>query len=74
MLSVMLVTTCLVSLVMLIVWETPLLLVLPFTLFFLVLEGVYFSANIIKACPTIWLASLQSDSMLKSCQHGHGSL
>lgn len=51
-LSVMLVTTCLVSLVMLIVWETPLLLVLPFALFFLVLEGVYFSANIIKACPT----------------------
>ena len=49
MLSVMLVTTCLVSLVMLIVWETPLLLVLPFTVFFLALEGVYFSANIIKA-------------------------
>ena len=70
-LSVMLVTTCLVSLVMLIVWETPLLLVLPFTAFFLVLEGVYFSANIIKASPDTLLDSCQdliSKSMLFSCQ------
>ena len=48
MLSVMLVTTVLVSLVMLIVWEKPLWLVMPFLTFFLVLEGLYFSANIIK--------------------------
>lgn len=44
----MLVTTVLVSLVMLVVWEKPLLLVLPFSVFFFVLEGVYFSANIVK--------------------------
>ena len=62
-LSVMLVTTCLVSLVMLIVWETPLLLVLPFALFFLVLEGVYFSANIIKARPDI----LRSSPTFRQC-------
>lgn len=50
-LSVMLVTTVLVSLVMLIVWNKPFALVLPFFVFFFVLEGVYFSANIIKASP-----------------------
>ena len=72
-LSVMLVTTCLVSLVMLIVWETPLLLVLPFTLFFLTLEGVYFSANIIKAshhyCCHAELMFSEAHS-LKSCHGG----
>ena len=73
-LSVMLVTTCLVSLVMLIVWEKPLLLVLPFTLFFLVLEGVYFSANIIKASHGVLSGMPQSGSMLCSCQRMHVSL
>lgn len=48
-LSVMLVTTVLVSLVMLVVWEKPLALVLPFFLFFFIFEGVYFTANIRKA-------------------------
>lgn len=48
MLSVMLVTTVLVSLVMLIVWEKPVWLVLPFFLFYFTLEGLYFSATIFK--------------------------
>ena len=48
MLSVMLVTTALISLVMLIVWEARLLLVAPFFGFFFLLEGVYFSSNIRK--------------------------
>ena len=52
MLSVMLVTTVLVSLVMLIVWEKPVWLVLPFFLFYFILEGLYFSATIFKVTPS----------------------
>ena len=48
MLSVMLVTTALISLVMLVVWEARLLLVATFFAFFFLLEGVYFSSNIRK--------------------------
>jgi hypothetical protein len=47
-LSVMLVTTVLVSLVMLVVWEKPVWLVLPFFLIYFALEGLYFSATICK--------------------------
>ena len=51
-LSVMLVTTVLVSLVMLIVWEKPVWLVFPFFLFYFILEGLYFSATIFKVTPS----------------------
>ena len=56
-LSVMLVTTVLVSLVMLVVWDKPLALVLPFFLFFFIFEGVYFTANIRKARTSQFQAS-----------------
>jgi glucose uptake protein GlcU len=53
----MLVTTVLVSLVMLVVWDKPLALVLPFFLFFFIFEGVYFTANIRKARTSQFQAS-----------------
>ena len=44
----MLVTTCLVTLVMLLVWQTPKWLALPFFLVFGTIEGAYFSATLLK--------------------------
>ncbi|GLI60245.1 hypothetical protein VaNZ11_002289 [Volvox africanus] len=50
----MMTTTCFVALVMLAVWGVSLLLLLPFLLLFLVVEGAYWSANIIKVPEGGW--------------------
>ncbi|GIL44220.1 hypothetical protein Vafri_1743, partial [Volvox africanus] len=50
----MMTTTCLVTLVMLAVWGVSLLLLLPFLLLFLIVEGAYWSANIIKVPEGGW--------------------
>ncbi|BBM98154.1 KUP system potassium uptake protein [Marchantia polymorpha subsp. ruderalis] len=53
--AVMLITTCLISLVMLVIWQTPVFLVLPFFLLFIVVEGTYMSAVVTKVPQGGWL-------------------
>ncbi|KXZ55129.1 hypothetical protein GPECTOR_3g280 [Gonium pectorale] len=47
-------TTCLICLVMLTVWEVSLLLLVPYAVVFLALEGAYWSANIVKVPEGGW--------------------
>lgn len=56
--SVMLVTTCLTSLVMILCWHKPPLLALAFLLFFGSFEALYFSASLIKFREGAWLPIL----------------
>ncbi|XP_072961246.1 putative potassium transporter 8 [Typha angustifolia] len=56
--SVMLVTTCLTSLVMILCWHKPPLLALTFLLFFGSIEALYFSASLIKFREGAWLPIL----------------
>ncbi|PKA67227.1 putative potassium transporter 9 [Apostasia shenzhenica] len=56
--SVMLVTTSLTSLVMILCWHKPPLLVLAFFLFFGSIEALYFSASLIKFLEGAWLPIL----------------
>ncbi|KMZ74849.1 potassium transporter 2 [Zostera marina] len=56
--SVMLVTTCLTSLVMILCWHKPPLLALAFLLFFGSVEALYFSASLIKFLEGAWLPIL----------------
>ncbi|KAG6552902.1 hypothetical protein Mapa_005557 [Marchantia paleacea] len=53
--AVMLITTCLISLVMLVIWQTPVVLVIPFFLLFIVVEGTYMSAVVTKVPQGGWL-------------------
>jgi len=52
--GVMFITTCLVTLVMLVVWNMHVLLILPFTLFFAIFEGVYLSSVLNKVPQGGW--------------------
>lgn len=56
--TVMLVTTCLTSLVMILCWNKPPLLALAFLLFFGSIEALYFSASLIKFQGGAWLPVL----------------
>ncbi|KAG1371476.1 Potassium transporter [Cocos nucifera] len=56
--TVMLVTTCLTSLVMILCWHKPPLLALVFLLFFGSIEVLYFSASLIKFLEGAWLPIL----------------
>ncbi|XP_074567835.1 putative potassium transporter 8 [Curcuma longa] len=56
--TVMLVTTCLTSLVMILCWQKPPLLALTFLLFFGSIEILYFSASLIKFLEGAWLPIL----------------
>ncbi|XP_072978154.1 putative potassium transporter 8 [Typha angustifolia] len=56
--TVMLVTTCLTSLVMILCWRKPPLLALAFLLFFGSIEVLYFSASLIKFLEGAWLPIL----------------
>lgn len=58
--SVMLVTTCLTSLVMILCWRKPPILALAFLLFFGSIEVLYFSASLIKFLEGAWLPLLLS--------------
>lgn len=62
----MLVTTSLVTLVMLLVWQTPKWLALPFFLAFGAIEGAYFSATLLKVPHGGWCAG-QGASLLCWC-------
>ncbi|XP_074568534.1 putative potassium transporter 8 [Curcuma longa] len=56
--TVMLVTTCLTSLVMILCWQKPPLVALTFLLFFGSIEILYFSASLIKFLEGAWLPIL----------------
>lgn len=56
--SVMLVTTCLTSLVMILCWHKPPILALAFLVFFGSIEALYFSASLIKFLEGAWLPIL----------------
>ncbi|KAG6478213.1 hypothetical protein ZIOFF_061648 [Zingiber officinale] len=56
--TVMLVTTCLTSLVMILCWQKPPLVALAFLLFFGSIEILYFSASLIKFLEGAWLPIL----------------
>ncbi|KAL5569625.1 hypothetical protein UlMin_026200 [Ulmus minor] len=56
--TVMLVTTCLTSLVIIICWEKPPILALAFLLFFGSVELLYFSASLTKFTEGAWLPIL----------------
>ncbi|KAH7660139.1 KUP system potassium uptake protein [Dioscorea alata] len=53
--TVMLVTTCLMSLVMVLCWNKSILLALCFILFFGTIEALYFSASLIKFLEGAWV-------------------
>ncbi|KAL9675466.1 hypothetical protein QQ045_003668 [Rhodiola kirilowii] len=53
--TVMLVTTCLMSVVMVLCWHKNLFLAISFTLFFGFIEGLYFSAALIKFLEGAWV-------------------
>ncbi|KAF6174362.1 hypothetical protein GIB67_027833 [Kingdonia uniflora] len=56
--TVMLVTTCLTSLVIVVCWHKPPILALAFLLFFGSIEALYFSASLIKFLDGAWLPLL----------------
>ncbi|KAJ4793170.1 Potassium transporter [Rhynchospora pubera] len=56
--TVMLVTTCLTSLVIILCWHKPPILALCFLLFFGSIEALYFSASLIKFLDGAWLPIL----------------
>ncbi|XP_076893514.1 potassium transporter 2-like isoform X2 [Bidens hawaiensis] len=56
--AVMLVTTCLTSLVIILCWHKPPILALCFLLFFGSIELLYFSASLVKFCEGAWLPIL----------------
>lgn len=56
--TVMLVTTCLTSLVMMLCWHRPPILALAFFVFFGSVEALYFSASLIKFREGAWLPIL----------------
>ncbi|KAG9455209.1 hypothetical protein H6P81_008113 [Aristolochia fimbriata] len=56
--TVMLVTTCLTSLVIILCWHKPPLVALAFFLFFFSIEALYFSASLIKFLDGAWLPIL----------------
>ncbi|WVZ67077.1 hypothetical protein U9M48_016215 [Paspalum notatum var. saurae] len=58
--TVMLVTTCLMSLVIMLCWDRSPLLALAFLLFFGSMEALYFSASLIKFLEGAWLPILLS--------------
>ncbi|RYR18106.1 hypothetical protein Ahy_B03g062732 [Arachis hypogaea] len=58
--SVMLVTTCLMSLVIILCWKQNVLLALAFVVFFGTIEAVFFSASIMKFFEGAWVPIVMS--------------
>ncbi|XP_042489116.1 potassium transporter 2-like [Macadamia integrifolia] len=56
--TVMLVTTCLTSLVIILCWHKPPIIALAFLLFFGTIEALYFSASLVKFLEGAWLPIL----------------
>lgn len=73
--TVMLVTTCLMSLVIVLCWHRSVLLAICFVLFFGAIEALYFSASLIKFLEGAWVpVVLSSIFMMVMCAWHYGTL
>ncbi|XP_073302579.1 potassium transporter 6-like isoform X2 [Primulina huaijiensis] len=73
--TVMLVTTCLMSLVIVLCWHQSLALAICFVLFFGTLEALYFSASLIKFLEGAWVPiALSFIFMMVMCVWHYGTL
>ncbi|KAI3452758.1 hypothetical protein Pfo_009421 [Paulownia fortunei] len=73
--TVMLVTTCLMSLVIVICWHQSVLLAIFFVLFFGTIEALYFSASLIKFLEGAWVPiALSFVFMIVMCVWHYGTL
>ncbi|KAI3467503.1 hypothetical protein Pfo_024166 [Paulownia fortunei] len=73
--TVMLVTTCLMSLVIVICWHQSVLLAICFVLFFGTIEALYFSASLIKFLEGAWVPiALSFITMIVMCVWHYGTL
>ncbi|CAN4124253.1 unnamed protein product [Withania somnifera] len=73
--TVMLVTTCLMSLVIVLCWHKSVLLALCFVIFFGTIEALYFSASLIKFLEGAWVPiAMAFTFMLVMCIWHYGSL
>lgn len=73
--TVMLVTTCLMSLVIVLCWHQSLTLAVGFVLFFGTLEALYFSASLIKFLEGAWVPiALSFIFMMVMCVWHYGTL
>lgn len=73
--TVMLVTTCLMSLVIVLCWRQSVLLAICFLLFFGTIEALYFSASLIKFLEGAWVPiALSFIFMIMMCVWHYGTL
>ncbi|KAL3368361.1 hypothetical protein AABB24_009302 [Solanum stoloniferum] len=73
--TVMLVTTCLMSLVIVLCWRKSVLLALGFVIFFGTIEALYFSASLIKFLEGAWVPIVMAFAfMIVMCIWHYGSL
>ncbi|CAI0379706.1 unnamed protein product [Linum tenue] len=73
--TVMLVTTCLMSLVIVLCWEKSVFLAIGFVFFFGTIEALYFSASLIKFLQGAWVpTALAFIFLLIMCVWHYGSL
>ncbi|KAH6815620.1 K+ uptake permease 6 [Perilla frutescens var. frutescens] len=73
--TVMLVTTCLMSLVIVLCWHQSVLLAISFVLFFGTIEALYFSASLIKFLEGAWVPiALSLIFMIVMCVWHYGTL
>ncbi|XP_049403373.1 potassium transporter 6-like [Solanum stenotomum] len=73
--TVMLVTTCLMSLVIVLCWRKSVLLALCFVIFFGAIEALYFSASLIKFLEGAWVPIVMAFAfMIVMCIWHYGSL
>ncbi|KAL0421342.1 UNVERIFIED_CONTAM: Potassium transporter 6 [Sesamum latifolium] len=73
--TVMLVTTCLMSLVIVLCWHRSVLLAICFVLFFGTIEALYFSASLIKFLEGAWVPiALSFIFMVVMCVWHYGTL
>ncbi|XAR48053.1 hypothetical protein NMG60_11030755 [Bertholletia excelsa] len=73
--TVMLVTTCLMSLVIVLCWHKSVLLAICFVLFFGTIEALYFTASLIKFLEGAWVPiALAFTFLLVMCTWHHGTL
>nr|GMD13378.1 potassium transporter 6-like isoform X1 [Ipomoea batatas] len=73
--TVMLVTTCLMSLVIVLCWHRSVVLAIVFVLFFGTMEAFYFSASLIKFCEGAWVPiALSFLFMIIMCVWHYGTI
>ncbi|XP_051148959.1 potassium transporter 6-like [Andrographis paniculata] len=73
--TVMLVTTCLMSLVMVVCWRQNIILAILFVVFFGAIEAMYFSASLIKFLEGAWVpVALSLTFMMVMCIWHYGTV